>query len=128
MNPPIKGAIRVPKYNVQIKHEIASPRICVEKISANIAGETAIWQAPLKPAKKRQMRMVWASLAVAIATEKAVNAKEERRKGRRRPWSSERGAQRIGPDAKPSTYREIPRVEISGVIEKWVAMEGIAGA
>lgn len=80
---------------------MAIPRVRLSNISEKTAATTARGQAPKKPAKKREMRIVWISLPVAQATQKMEKPNIEMTRGRRRPRSSERGAQRVGPVAKP---------------------------
>jgi hypothetical protein len=49
-------------------------------------------------------------LPVAQAISKTEKPNEAITSGSRRPFSSENGAQRIGPVAKPSTYNDVPSV------------------
>ena len=64
---------------------------------------TVSGQAPKKPEKKRQIKTVCKSLPVATARLKTENPKEAMTSGSRRPLSSEKGAQKMGPHAKPRT-------------------------
>jgi hypothetical protein len=56
-------------------------------------------QAPKKPEKNLHMRMVWRSFPVATPRLKIENPKLARTRGSRRPFSSDNGAQMIGPVA-----------------------------
>lgn len=102
-----------PVKAVMVKRVIARPRMRLSKMSEKTAATTAIEHAPKKPPKKRHSMMVWRSFAVATANWKIVNPNIAMSIGRRRPRNSENGAHRIGPVAKPSTYRDKPKVPTS---------------
>lgn len=103
MKPPTKGARRGPVNTAIEKSVMAIPRVRLSNMSEKTAATTAKGQAPKKPAKKRQMSTVWRSLAVATAMLKMEKPNMAMTMGSRRPRSSERGAQRDGPVAKPNT-------------------------
>lgn len=103
MKPPMKGARRGPVKVAMEKMVTAIPRVLLSNMSEKTAATTASGQAPNKPEKNRQMRMVWMSLPVAQAIEKSENPNMDTTMGSRRPRNSDMGAHRVGPKAKPST-------------------------
>jgi hypothetical protein len=103
MKPPMKGASKGPVKTAMEKMVMAMPRVALLNMSEKTAATTASGQAPKKPAKKRQMRTVWRSLATAVAMVKMEKPNMDRTRGMRRPLSSESGAHRVGPKAKPRT-------------------------
>ena len=74
---------------------------------------TANGQAPKNPLQNRQIKIVWRSLPTATAMENIENPNDPRTSGNRRPFSSEKGAHKIGPVANPSTYNDTPRMPTS---------------
>ena len=103
MKPPIKGASRGPVKTAMEKSVTAMPRVLLSNMSEKTAATTASGQAPKKPLKKRQRRMVWMSLPVAQAREKSEKPNMAMTRGSLRPRSSDKGAHRVGPKAKPKT-------------------------
>ncbi len=103
MKPPTKGASMGPVKTVMEKTVMAMPRVRLSNMSEKTAATTARGQAPKKPAKKRVMSTVWRSLATALEMLKMEKPNMAITRGRRRPLSSDRGAQRVGPVAKPRT-------------------------
>ena len=99
MKPPIKGARRGPRNTVLAKIAIAMPRVWLSNISAKTAATTVSGQLPKTPEKKRVIMTVCRSLAVATAVPKILNPNMLMRIGKRRPLSSENGAQIKGPKA-----------------------------
>jgi hypothetical protein len=82
-------------------------------ISEKTAATTARGHAPKKPEKNRQIRIVCRSLPVAVAMEKRVKPNMAITIGMRRPFSSDRGAHKVGPNAKPRTKKDTPRMPTS---------------
>jgi hypothetical protein len=76
-------------------------------MSENTAATTARGADPKSPAKNRQIMTVWRSFPTATAKLKQAMAKGAMIKGNRRPFSSERGAQKMGPKAKPDEVSSI---------------------
>jgi hypothetical protein len=103
MKPPMNGASRGPVKTDMEKMVMAMPRVELLNMSENTAATTARGQAPKKPAKKRQIRIVCRSLAAAVAMVKMEKPNMEMTRGSRRPFNSERGAHMVGPKAKPMT-------------------------
>lgn len=103
MKPPMKGASRGPVKTAMEKMVMAIPRVALLNMSEKTAATTASGQAPKKPAKNLQIRTVWRSLATAVAMVKMEKPNMDKTRGMRRPLSSERGAHRVGPKAKPRT-------------------------
>ena len=71
------------------KAAIAKPRVLLSNMSAKAAATTANGQEPKRPSKKRQIMMVWISLAVATAVAKRAKPKHPTINGGRRPISSD---------------------------------------
>ena len=103
---PMNGDISVPQNNMDKKIVIAKPLLWLSKISLKIAGLMASKHAAKKPLKNRQIKIVCRSFPVLTTIEKIEQPKPEIRRGRRRPSSSDVGAQRMGPNAKPRTKRD----------------------
>jgi hypothetical protein len=95
-------------------------------MSEKTAATTASGQEPKKPAKKRQMRIVWISLAVAVAIVKREKPKMDRTMGKRRPFNSDNGAHNEGPNAKPKTYNEVPKTPTSRPTSNFLATVDVA--
>jgi hypothetical protein len=71
---------------------------------------TVIGQAPKKPAKNLQIKIVCRSFAVAHAMLKTEKPNDATTSGSLLPLSSENGAHRTGPVAKPRIYNDVPNV------------------
>jgi hypothetical protein len=76
------------------KAAIAIPRVSLLKISEKIAGTIVRAQDPKSPAKKRQIRSVWMSFDTATAIMNIPKPVDAIMTGRRRPFNSEKGAQK----------------------------------
>lgn len=83
--PPMNGASSGPINTVAENTATASPRLALSNISAKTAATTAKGQEPKRPAKKRQMRIVWRFLATATAMEKMEKPNAESIRGGLRP-------------------------------------------
>ena len=101
---------------------IATPRYWLLYRSANTAGTIERGLAAKKPAKNRVNMIVWTSLAVAVPMVKMLYPNRPIVMGHRRPYSSDAGAQSVGPDANPRTYNVTPRVATSVLIPNWGLM------
>lgn len=77
----------------------AKPRVRLSNMSENTAATQVKGQAPKKPAQKRQMITVCRSFPTATAKLKIAKPNEATTIGSRRPYSSEKGAQKMGPVA-----------------------------
>lgn len=113
MKPPTKGASRGPVKTAMEKIVMAAPLVALLYMSEKTAATTARGHAPKKPAKNRQIKRVCRSFAVAQAMVKTEKPNMETTIGSLRPFNSERGAQNVGPVAKPNTYRDTPRIPTS---------------
>jgi hypothetical protein len=117
MKPPVNGLANGPTKTAIAKILIAIPLQRLSYKSAKQAGTIAKGLALKNPEKNLVSIRVCVSFAVAEATEKMLKPKSPRTRGSRRPESSDMGAQRVGPEAKPSTYNVTPRVPTSML--KW---------
>lgn len=77
----------------------ARPRVRLLNMSENTAATQVNGQAPKKPAQKRQMMTVCRSFPTATAKLKIAKPNEAMTIGSRRPYNSEKGAQKMGPVA-----------------------------
>ena len=92
---------------------IAIPRCAAGNISEIVPPEFPKGDEPKNPARKRRMikvQMFWEPVVPAL---KAVNRKKVTMKMFRRPNVSLNGAKSNGPNAKPRTKSEMPRIMIS---------------
>jgi hypothetical protein len=110
MKPPMKGARKGPVKTSTLNTVIAMPRVLFPNMSENTAATHVSGQAPKKPAKNLQSNTVCKSFAVAQAMQKTEKPNEATTSGSRLPFNSDKGAQRIGPVAKPNTYNDVPSV------------------
>jgi hypothetical protein len=78
------------------------PRASFEKMSENTAATTDKGAEPKKPAKNREIITVCTSLPTATAKLNMARKKVDTTIGSRRPFSSESGAQKMGPKANPA--------------------------
>jgi hypothetical protein len=88
-------------------------------MSAKTAGTMAIGLAEKNPAKNRVNIKVWTSLLVAVPIVKIEYPNIPTMIGHRLPISSLAGAQIVGPDANPRTYKVTPRIATSVLMWKW---------
>lgn len=109
MNAAIKGAVNGPMKTDIVYMAMAIPRWVLLNRSDRLAGTKAIGLAANSPEKKRHNMRVWVSLEVAQAMEKTLNPNMPMSSGGRRPYSSEPGAQIVGPAENPSTKRVVPK-------------------
>lgn len=72
-------------------------------MSANTAPTIVSGQAPKNPPKNLDMKIVWTSFPVATARLKIEKPNDEMMRGYLLPYSSDIGAQTMGPKANPST-------------------------
>lgn len=92
------GAKRGPPRVVTMKRAMLLPRSCgVGKISAKIPAATAMGAEAKMPVKSRKTRKEAHECARAEAMVKRVKSVKAHRVRRRRPYCSDRGAQKIGP-------------------------------
>jgi hypothetical protein len=84
----------------------AMPRLTAENMSAKTAATTANGADPNNPAKKRQIKTVWRSFPAATAKLKMAIANGAMSNGNLLPFSSDNGAQKMGPKAKPVERRQ----------------------
>jgi hypothetical protein len=86
----------------------AMPRASFEKISENTAATTDKGADPKNPAKNLDIIIVCTSLDTATAKLNIARKKVETTIGSLRPFSSESGAQNIGPKANPESHQLRP--------------------
>ena len=122
IKPPVKGEAKGPTNTAIANMAIATPRYWLLYRSANTAGTIERGLAAKKPAKNRVNMIVWTSLAVAVPMVKMLYPNRPIVMGHRRPYSSDAGAQSVGPDANPRTYNVTPRVATSVLIPNWGLM------
>lgn len=113
INPPRNGARSGPVKTIIENTVIARPRLLLSNISEKTAATTARGQEPNTPPKNRQIKTVCRSFPTAVPIEKIEKPNIAMVRGSFLPLSSESGAQRIGPVAKPSTYRDTPSTPTS---------------
>jgi hypothetical protein len=93
------GAKSGPPRVVTMKRAMLRPRSCgVGKISAKIPAATAMGAEAKMPVKSRKMRKEAQERARAVEMVKRVNSAKAHRVRRRRPYCSDKGAQKIGPE------------------------------
>lgn len=122
MKPPVKGDAKGPTNTAIANMAIATPRYWLLYRSANTAGTMERGLAAKKPAKNRVNMIVWTSLAVAVPMVKMLYPIKPIVMGHRRPYSSDAGAQSVGPEANPKTYNVTPNVATSVLMPNWGLM------
>jgi hypothetical protein len=80
-------------------------------MSENTAATTDKGAEPKKPAKNREIIIVCTSLATATAKLNMARKKTDTTIGSRRPFSSESGAQNIGPKANPALVNYVLKLQ-----------------
>lgn len=121
IKPPRNGARRGPVKTIIENTVIARPRLLLSNMSEKTAATTARGQEPKTPPKNRQIRTVWRSFPTAVPVEKIEKLSMDTVRGIFLPLNSESGAQRIGPVANPSTYRDTPSTPTS--VLTWYRLE-----
>lgn len=103
INPPAIGAIKGPEKTAMENTAIAEPLVSCVNMSAKTAPTTAKGHDAKNPPQNRHIKTVWISFATATAIWNIEKPKIPISSGKRRPLSSENGAQTKGPLAKPRT-------------------------
>ncbi|EZF95606.1 hypothetical protein H113_04053 [Trichophyton rubrum MR1459] len=101
MNPPIIGPAMGPKKVAAQKPAAAIPRSTGSQRSTKAPPTTARVTEPKAPIKNRQMRIVARFCATATGIWNMAEMVKQTSIGSRRPYTSERGPQIIGPRANP---------------------------
>ena len=114
----LSGRIEKQVLTIILNTVIAKPLVLLSNISENTAATTVSGAAPKKPPQKRQISVVCKSFDTATATWKMEKPKLAMTSGSRRPFSSENGAQIIGPVATGAvSNRQKPRALDAGLTE-----------
>lgn len=113
VNPPMNDEVNGPIKTAMVYIPIAAPRCTLSKRSERLAGTSDTGLAAKNPEKKRVIMSDWRSLVVALAMVKTLKPKMPTKSGMRRPRISDPGPQKVGPAAKPKTYRVVPNAETS---------------